>query len=116
MSRTKGARAEVDYVNWLRTNGYPDARRYLAGDGRQPGDIDAIPGVCIDVKDRAELAIPEWLRQVEIEAGWRFPLLVVKRRLLSDPADWWAITRMRHMLPLLDDTVTAVPRPQGGAA
>ena len=55
-NRARGARAEVAVVNWLRDHGYPDARRYLAGDGRQPGDIDAIPGVSIEVKDGSNLA------------------------------------------------------------
>jgi hypothetical protein len=102
--RRKGADAERDAVNWLRSHGYPDARRYLAGDGRQPGDIDAIPAVTIDVKDVATLAIPAWLNQVEAEAGpRRLPLLWIRRPRLTDPGDWWAITRMRHLLPLLGD-------------
>ena len=96
--RRKGAEYERAAVNWLRAHGHPDARRYLAGDGRQPGDIDAIPGVTIDVKARRELAIPEWLRQVETEAGPnRFPVLWVWRPGLADPGDWWAITRWKHL-------------------
>lgn len=101
-SRNKGARAEVALVNWLRDNGHPDARRYLAGDGRQPGDIDAIAGVAIDCKDCARLEIPAWLTQVETEAAGRLPLLAVKRPRLADPGDWWAISRIRHIVPLLD--------------
>lgn len=57
-NRRRGADAERQVVNYLREHGYPDARRYLAGDSRQPGDIDAIPGVSIEVKDRARSAWP----------------------------------------------------------
>lgn len=38
--RRRGADAERAVVNYLRAAGWPDTRRYLAGDGRQPGDID----------------------------------------------------------------------------
>jgi hypothetical protein len=97
MQRRKGATAEVAFVNWLRSIGWDDARRYLAGDGRQPGDIDGIPGVCLEVKNCAELRIPAWLRQVEAEAGRNLPVLIVKPRGVSDPARWWAIVTAGDM-------------------
>lgn len=100
--RRKGARAEVDVVNWLRQNGYPDARRYLAGDGRQPGDIDAIPGLCIEVKNRREHRIGEWLRQAVDEGGpLRTPVVIVKPRGVTDVGDWWAITYVGDLLELI---------------
>lgn len=83
-SRRRGANAERAVVNWLRAHGYPDARRYLAGDGRQPGDIDAIPGVCIEVKDRAQSAWPSWERQAKAEAGSN-RIAAVVRRLRGNP-------------------------------
>lgn len=102
MQRTKGAVAERDFVAFLRANGYPDARRYLSGDGRQPGDVDGVPGVCIDVKNHQRLAIPEWLAQVEAEApAGSIPVLAVRRPGLVDPGQWWAVTRWSTMLPLL---------------
>lgn len=101
--RRKGADYERKAITWLRDHGHPDARRYLAGDGKQPGDLDAIAGVTIDVKARRELAIPAWLRQVETEAGPnRLPLLWVWRPGLADVGDWWAITRVRHLHPLFE--------------
>ncbi len=103
MSRTKGARAEVAVVKWLRAHGWPDARRYLAGDGRQPGDVDGVPGVCLEVKDQARLCIPEWLRQVEGEAGPNLPFLIVKQRGEVDPGEWWLITRLKALPELLGD-------------
>lgn len=70
-SRDKGARGEREVVDLLRDNGYPQARRYLSGDGRQPGDVGPGPtGWVIEVKwhtDPAEgmrrgLAQVEWER------------------------------------------------------
>lgn len=94
--RRRGANAERAVVTWLRHNGWPDARRYLAGDGRQPGDIDAIPGVCIEVKDRAESRWPTWLRQAVAEAGpHRIAAVVRRTRGVPDVARWecrWADT------------------------
>lgn len=96
-SRRKGARAEVALVNWLRCHGWPDARRFLAGDGRQPGDVDGVPGVATEVKDQAKYDLPGWMRQTEDEAGANLPVLVVKLRGVTDPGEWLAITRVRDM-------------------
>lgn len=90
-SRRRGADAERKVVNWLRDNGYPDARRYLAGDGRQPGDIDAIPGVVIEVKDVAASAWPSWCEQAAKQAGVdRLPIVVRRTRGTRDVALWLA--------------------------
>jgi hypothetical protein len=87
--RARGARAEVAVVNWLRANGFVDARRYLAGDGRQPGDIDAIPGVVIEVKDVARSAWPTWCNQALDEAGPERIAAVVRRtRGVPDVGRW----------------------------
>jgi hypothetical protein len=96
-SRRRGADAERKVVNWLRDNGYPDARRYLAGDGRQPGDIDAIPGVVIEVKDVAASAWPSWCRQAETQAGPdRLPIVVRRTRGVPDVAQWSARWLLGH--------------------
>ena len=99
--RNKGARAERRFVTWLRQY-YPDARRYLAGDGRQPGDIDAIPTVCFDVKDRADCKPGTWMRQAEAEAGPNRLAVVV----YWPPRDgeWIAMIRVTELLRLLEDT------------
>ena len=106
-SRTKGLVYERKAVRWLRDHDHPDARRYLQGDGRQPGDLDALPGVCIDVKARQKLAIPEWLRQVRQEAGPdRLPLLWIWRPGLADPGDWWAVARWEDLHDTIGDCLT----------
>ena len=77
--RARGARCEVAVVNYLRSNGFEDARRYLAGDGRQPGDIDFAPGVALEVKDRKQSAWPSWRAQALDEARTGDVVAVVRR-------------------------------------
>ncbi len=109
MSRRKGAAAEVDVVNYLRQHGYPDARRYLAGDGRQPGDIDAIPGVSLEVKNQAEIELAAWVDQAVAEARSNLPVVVAKRRGRPDPGDWYAVLRFSDLVELLGIDQARVP-------
>lgn len=91
-NRRRGADAERAVVAWLRANGWEDARRYLAGDGRQPGDIDGVPGVVIEVKDVSSSAWPTWRAQVLAEAGGRVPVVVRRTRGVTDVGQWEAET------------------------
>ncbi len=51
MQRAKGARGEREVVEVARVSGFPHARRFLAGDGLQPGDLDRGPdGWVLEVK------------------------------------------------------------------
>jgi hypothetical protein len=88
-SRDRGARAERAVVTYLRNNGWPDARRHHGADGRAPGDIMGIPGVCIEVKDRASSAWPTWRAQLldECPAG-DVPILVRRVRGVGDVGLW----------------------------
>lgn len=88
-SRRRGADAERQVVAYLRAHGWPDARRYLAGDGRQPGDIDWHPLVAVEVKDRAGSAWPSWCRQALAEAREGMVAAVVRRtRGVPDVGAW----------------------------
>ena len=88
-NRKRGQRAEVAVVNHLRANGYPDARRYLSGDGRQPGDIDWHPLICLEVKDVASSAWPTWCRQAAAEApAGTVPVVVRRERGVTDVGQW----------------------------
>ena len=89
-NRNRGARAEVAVVNYLRAQGcWPDARRYLAGDGRQPGDIDWHPLICLEVKDVAASAWPTWCRQAAAEARpGMVPVVVRRTRGVPDVGQW----------------------------
>lgn len=102
--RRKGAVGEQKVVAWLRANGYPDARRFLAGDGRQPGDIDGVPGVCLDVKNRKRYELSGWL--AELDAQQRpdqlLSFLVVRLPGETDPGEWALVTRLRYLPDIVD--------------
>lgn len=105
--RRKGANAERAVTNHLRHNGWPDARRYLAGDGNQPGDIDAIPGVILEVKNQTRYDLAGWMRQAIAEAHpHRLPVVVMKPKGVTDVGSWWAVLRFDDLLDLLRDETT----------
>ena len=86
--RRRGADAERAVVRYLRGRGH-EARRYLAGDGRQPGDVDWHPLVCLEVKDRVSSSWPSWCRQAVAEAPWgTVPAVVRRTRGVADPGAW----------------------------
>lgn len=107
-NRNRGARAEVQVVNYLRSMGWPDARRYLAGDGRQPGDIDFAPGVCIEVRDRASSSWPSWRAQCVAEACGRIPVVVRRTRGVTDVGRWEAQMLAGDVLDLLGDDTAPI--------
>lgn len=106
--RVKGHSAERAVARYLRDNGYPMAitsRNALGHDGqRQETDVIGVPGASIEVKNRKDLNIGSALLQCAIQGGpEKLPLLVAKPYGvgLERVGDWWAITYMRTLLPLL---------------
>ena len=96
LNRDRGGRAEREVVKAAQAAGFPNARRYGAGDGRQPGDVDLqtdAPLVCLEVKDVASSSWPTWLRQAAAEAAPRnlVPVVVRRTRGLPDAAKWPAV-------------------------
>lgn len=90
-NRRRGANAERAVVTYLRAEGWPDTRRDLAGDGRQPGDIDWHPLICLEVKDRAASSWPTWCRQATAEArAGTHPVVVRRTRGVPDAGHWEA--------------------------
>lgn len=95
-NRDRGGRAEREVVKAAQAAGFPDARRYGAGDGRQPGDVDLQADgalVCLEVKDVASSSWPTWLRQAADEAAPRnlVPVVVRRTRGLPDAGKWPAV-------------------------
>lgn len=105
-SRTKGHVSERAVANFLKDNGWPLAitsRNYVGTDGlSQESDVIGIPGVSIEVKNRYDLNIGSALTQAAIQGGpTKMPLLIAKPYRVADVGDWWAITYVRSILPLL---------------
>lgn len=95
-SRTRGANAERAVAAYLRDNGFPNAKRTFAGDGRQDSDIAGVPGVSIEVKDVASSAWPSWRAQA-VEQALPGDIVVVVRRWrgVSDVGRWEAQMPLR---------------------
>ena len=86
-NRRRGADAERQVVNYLREHGYPDARRYLAGDSRQPGDIDAIPGVSMAHPRGSGVRGMRHLSAALVVIAVMVPMVLGDMGLIPDPAD-----------------------------
>ena len=109
-SRDRGARAERAVVTYLRGRGFDQARRHHGADGRAPGDIMGVPGVCIEVKDRASSAWPSWREQLLAECPPGDIAVLVRRvRGIGDVGRWDA------ELPLRDWAWIGGPKPVGGS-
>ncbi len=75
-------------MRYLTSVGY-DARRYLAGDGKQPGDVDWHPLVVLEVKDVKNTAWPTWCRQANTAADvGQVPVVVRRARGVTDVGRW----------------------------
>ena len=88
-SRTRGANAERAVVNYLKQQGWPQARRVLAGDGHQHSDIECWAGVSIEIKDRSSSAWPSWREQAITQARPEDVVVVMRRtRGITDVGRW----------------------------
>ena len=68
--KKKGTAAEVDVVGFLRANGYPHAERRALAGIQDRGDVAGIPGVVIEVKNHATMALSAWVDEVTVESEW----------------------------------------------
>ena len=92
--KRKGSAAELAVAKWLKEWGWLNAERSRAGWQDDRGDIEGVPGVCIEVKNQKQFDIPGWLEELRVEMensdAWT-GTLIVKRRGSSDVDDWYAI-------------------------
>jgi hypothetical protein len=92
--KRKGSAAELAVAKWLRKLGWIHAERSRAGWTDDRGDIDGMPGVCIEVKNEKKIDIPGYLRELEVEIAnaqaWT-GTVIVKRRGSMNVDDWYAV-------------------------
>jgi hypothetical protein len=102
--KRKGSSAELAVAKWLNLLGWTGAERSRCGWSDDRGDIDGIPGVCIEVKNEKRIDLPGYLRELEVEMknakAWA-GAVIVKRRGSSDPADWYAVMPAQKWAELL---------------
>lgn len=92
--KRKGSAAELAVAKWLRKLGWIHAVRSRAGWTDDRGDIDGMPGVCIEVKAEKKIDIPGYLRELEVEIenakAWT-GTVIIKRRGSTNVEDWYAV-------------------------
>jgi hypothetical protein len=89
-NRNRGARAEVQVVNWLRDH----------------GDLDFHPLLVVEVKDCAASAWPTWCRQAAAAAPpGTVPVVVRRTRGNPDVGMWECRWPQREIVTLDDDYV-----------
>jgi len=102
--KRKGSAAELAVAKWLNKLGWVHAERSRAGWTDDRGDIDGMPGVCIEVKNEKRIDLPGYLRELEVEMknakAWA-GAVIVKRRGSTDPADWYAVMPAQKWAELL---------------
>jgi hypothetical protein len=92
--KRKGSAAELAVAKWLRKLGWIHAERSRAGWTDDRGDIDGMPGVCIEVKAEKKFDLPGYLRELEVEMAnakaWT-GTVIIKRRGSMNVDDWYAV-------------------------
>ena len=92
--KRKGSAAELAVAKWLPKLGWIHAERSRAGWTDDRGDIDGMPGVCIEVKNEKKIDLPGYLRELEVEIAnaqaWT-GTVIVKRRGSMNVDDWYAV-------------------------
>ena len=92
--KRKGSAAELAVAKWLRKLGWIHAERSRAGWTDDRGDIDGMPGVCIEVKNEKKIDLPGYLRELDVEIAnaqaWT-GTVIVKRRGSMNVDDWYAV-------------------------
>jgi hypothetical protein len=117
--KRKGSAAELAVAKWLRKLGWIHAERSRAGWQDDRGDIDGMPGVCIEVKAEKKIDIPGYLRELEVEIenakAWT-GTVIIKRRGSTNVDDWYAVMSAKiwgELMLMLDqpnqNSVTPTP-------
>lgn len=92
-SKRKGSSAEVAVVKWLSSRGI-HAGRIRAGWTDDKGDIDALDGVVIEVKNRKTHDFKAYFEQLgrQMDASQAFTgVILCKRPGYTNPDDWLAV-------------------------
>lgn len=105
-SRRKGAGHERDVIKWLRARGRPHVERRIPGMADDRGDLTGWPGVVVECKNAARIELGSWLTQLEAEmvvAEADTGVLVIKRRGMTDPGRYYAVTTLDRWEQLMTE-------------
>lgn len=103
-SKAKGTSWESAIVDYLRGDGWPAVERRALGGAKDRGDIAGIPGVVIEAKSAARLALAAWLAEAEVERVndvAEFAVVWAKRKGKTSPGAGYVIMSGEHFAGLL---------------
>ena len=113
--KRKGSAAELAVAKWLRKLGWIHAERSRAGWTDDRGDIEGMPGVCIEVKNEKKIDLPGYLRELEVEIAnaqaWT-GTVIVKRRGSMNVDDWYAVMPAK----IWGELMVMLDQPNGNSA
>jgi len=98
MSRSKGARGELEVQELARAHGFTSCRRAFASGASGGGDLTGIPGVHVEVKRTERLNLPAAFRQAQAAAERGETPMVAHR---SNGQPWLATVPLDDLLALL---------------
>jgi Holliday junction resolvase-like predicted endonuclease len=112
-NKRKGTAAETAVVNWLREKGY-QAQRNRAGWTDDRGDVDAINGVVIEVKNRQQHNWSSYFeqlgRQMQDKQAYT-GVILCKRPGHANPGKWLAVMPADlwlELIQLLEETADGI--------
>jgi hypothetical protein len=97
-AKAKGTAAETAVVRFLQANGYPHCERRALAGAQDRGDIAGIPGLVVEVKNKAQMQLSTWVDEAKAESDgpdgsgdeWSEAGVVWhKRRGRGSPGDWY---------------------------
>jgi hypothetical protein len=102
-NRRRGTVHERAVVAWLRAHGVPHAERTATGRAQTAGDVAGLPGVHLELRNRARLDLAGWVDDTVDAAGTALPVLVIRRRSVADRGQDYAVLRLADLIPLLTE-------------
>lgn len=102
--RRKGSAFECQVVNYLRSTGFPQAAKTLAGASADRGDIQGVANTVLECKAHKALDLAGWLTEARHEAenaGQARFAVIAKRRGVADVAESYAILPLWLLAELL---------------
>jgi Holliday junction resolvase len=104
-SRAKGARAERELAEYIRSFGFAARRgQQFSGSADSPDVVTDIEGVHFESKRVEKGSIYPWLAQAKRDAGDKIPVVAHRR----NGEEWIAILPLKHLMELLRGRETGV--------